>query len=153
MDDEEVSFTLSYRPTGFINWIKSMLGIGVTHWYLTNQRLIEHTEIAGGFNFQDVPIDSITSVEYGQKLSLPLIGVGILLTVFGLVSLMNSPTVGVLLFLFGIALVGYAFYRRQQNLVVHASGGVTLGLRISKGQQVDEFQWYVNAERQKQRIK
>jgi hypothetical protein len=33
---EEVSYSLSHRPTGALNWIKSRLGFGMTHWYVTN---------------------------------------------------------------------------------------------------------------------
>ncbi|WP_254537466.1 hypothetical protein [Halomarina litorea] len=145
--DETVTYTLSHRPTGFTNWVKSQFGIGTTHWYLTDQRLIEYVNVTGGFNFQDLPIENITSVEYGRQLNLLAIGAGAVLMVLGLVSLLSSPGMALLMLLVGAGVVAYAFYRRQQGLVVHASG-VTLSLHISRGEQVDEFLWYVNEQRQ-----
>lgn len=56
---------------------------------------------------------------------------------------------GLLLLVIGVGLVGYAYWQRQQVLAVHASGGVTFSLAISKGHQMDEFLWYLHAERSK----
>jgi len=39
MDDEEISYKIQLRPTGNINRIKSLLGFGVTHWFVTNHRI------------------------------------------------------------------------------------------------------------------
>lgn len=47
--DEEVSYDLRFRPTGLVNWVKSLFGYGVTHWFVTNQRLIRETRVGGGF--------------------------------------------------------------------------------------------------------
>ena len=147
--NEEISFILTHRPTGFSSWLKSMLGIGVTKWYLTDQRLIEHRDTAGGFDFQDMSLDQITSVEYGKQLNLSLIIVSVLLGVVGLMLLLASTAVGFFLLLIGGALGAYVFYGQQQTLAVHGPGSVELALSISRGQRVDDFLWYVHAERQK----
>jgi hypothetical protein len=151
LSDEEISYDLRFRPTGLVNWIKSLLGYGVTHWFVTNQRLIEETRVSGGFLFQDVPHDKISSVEYGTKLSVPVLALGVLLSLGGLVSFLAGAAdgAGLLLLVLGAAIVGYAYWRRQQVLAVHASGGVTFSLAISKGNRMDEFLWYLHAERNK----
>lgn len=151
LDSEEISFQVKFRPTGLWNRIKSLLGYGVTHWFVTNQRLIEETRVGGGFLFKDVAHNKISSIEYGTKVSISTIVVGALFALLGILipTVGDNSGVGFLFLLAGVALVAYAFWRRQQVLAVHASGGVTLQLVISKGQQVDEFLWYLNAERAK----
>jgi hypothetical protein len=150
LQNEEISYSLRFRPTGIVNWIKSLFGFGVTHWFVTNQRLIQETRIGGGFTFKDIPHNRISSVEYGSKVSIPAIVLGIVLTLAGLFLLGQTGQVGFIPILLGLALIGYAYWRRQQVLTVKASGGVSIALAISKGQQVDDFLWYLHAEREKQ---
>ncbi|MFB6132503.1 MAG: hypothetical protein ABEJ44_03755 [Halanaeroarchaeum sp.] len=151
LDSEEISFQVKFRPTGLWNRIKSAMGYGVTHWFVTNQRLIQETRVGGGFLFKDVALGKISSIEYGSKVSIPSIAIGLGLALLGLlIPVVGGQTgVGLIMLLAGLALVVYAYWRRQQVLAVHASGGVTLQLVISKGKQVDEFLWYLNAERSK----
>lgn len=147
-NDEEISYTLSHRPRGVLNWIRSLLGYGVTHWHVTNQRVIEHTKVAGGFNFRDVQMGKVSSIEYGQRLNLILVGLGAFLSLSGLVAMFEEPA-ALLFLLIGLGMVAWAFYRRSQALIIKASGGVTLSLSISQGEKVDEFLWYAHVERQK----
>jgi len=151
LNGEEISYTLRFRPTGVVNWLKSLLGFGVTHWFVTNQRVIEQTRISGGFSFRDVPYDRISSVEYATKLSLSTLAIGIALILAGGGAFFGADagTTPLLISVAGLALVGYAYWRRRQVLTIRASGGVNFTLDIKKGQQVDEFIWYVHAERQK----
>jgi hypothetical protein len=94
-------------------------------------------------------LDQITSVEYGKQLNLSLIIVSVLLGVVGLMLLLASTAVGFFLLLVGGALGAYVFYGQQQTPAVHGPGSVELALSISRGQRVDDFLWYVHAERQK----
>jgi len=156
LDDEEISYSLRFRPTGITNWIKSLLGFGLTYWFVTNKRLIETTKVGGGFTFRDVPHSKISSIKYGTKVSLVSIAIGIILSLTGLVSLIpglailiGSAEFGVVLLIGGLGLIGYAYWRRRQVLAIKASGGVNLALAISKGEQVDDFIWYLHAERNK----
>lgn len=152
-DSEEVSYTLSHRPTGFINWVKSIFGFGVTHWYVTNQRVVEHQRVGGGFRVQDIPLEKVTSVEYGRKMSLPVLILGILIGLLGLAALVPGESgVAALFLVLGGVLVAYAFSRKKQVLAVHGSGGVNLVLNISKGDNVDDVLWYVNTERQRSNV-
>ena len=150
LDDESISYSLRFRPTGLLNWLKSVFGFGVTHWFVTNQRLIQEKRIGGGFTFQDVPHGKISSLEYGSKVSLPIVAIGVLVGLLGLGLTAESPGGGLLVLVVGLLLVGYAYWRQQQVLSVKGSGGVKFTLAISKGQQVDECLWYLHAERQKQ---
>jgi hypothetical protein len=151
LDSEEISYSLQFRPTGLVNWIKSLLGFGVTYWFITNQRVIEQTRVGGGFTFRDVTHEKIASIEYATKVSLPLIALGILLALGGLVSLVQgSAVLGLIMIILGAVLVGYAYWRQRQVLAIEASGGVTFALNISKGRKVDDFIWYLHAERTKQ---
>ena len=149
LDDEEVSYSLRFRPIGVVNWLKSLLGFGVTYWFVTNQRVIETTRVGGGFTFKDVSHDKISSIEYGNKVSLGVIAIGIILGLVGLGILAESAILGISILIVGLGLVGYAYWRQQQVLAVKASGGARLALTISKGQKVDEFIWYLHAERTK----
>lgn len=151
LGSEEISYTLRFRPVGVVNWLKSLFGFGVTHWFVTNQRVIEQTKIGGGFSFRDVPYDKISSVQYASKLSLSTIALGVLLVLGGAGAFLAAdvgaaPLVGLGV---GLLLIGYAYWRRRQVLAIRASGGVSFTLDISKGQQVDDFIWYLHAERQK----
>jgi len=152
LENEEISYSLRFRPVGVTNWLKSLFGFGVTHWFVTNQRVIEETRVGGGFTFRDVPHGKISSVEYASKVSLSTIAVGIVLMLAGVgaVLVADAGAAPLLLSVVGVLLIGYAYWRRRQVLAIKASGGVTLALDISKGQQVDDFLWYLHAERQKQ---
>jgi len=150
LQNEEISYFIRLRPTGFTNWVKSFLGYGVTHWFVTNQRLIQEKRIGGGFTFEDMTHGKISSVKYGTKVSIPAIVFGALLSLFGLGLASESSDAGLVVFLLGALLVGYAYWRQQQVLAVKASGGVSFSMAISKGTQVDEFLWYLHAERSKQ---
>lgn len=153
LNGEEISYTLRFCPTGVINWLKALLGFGVTHWFVTNQRVIEQTKISGGFSFRDVPYDKISSVQYASKLSLSTIALGIALAVAGIGAFLaaDAGTAPLIISVAGVLLIGYAYWRRRQALVIRASGGVTFTLDMKKGKQVDEFIWYLHAERQKQK--
>jgi hypothetical protein len=152
IEGEEISYTLRFRPIGVVNWLKSLLGFGVTHWFVTNQRIIEQTRIGGGFTFRDVPYGKISSVQYASKVSLSTIALGLLLILGGVGAFVGTEigTPSLLPIVGGVLLIGYAYWRRRQVLAIHASGGVSFELDISKGQQVDDFIWYLHAERQKQ---
>ncbi len=149
LDDEEISYSLRFRPTGFVNWLKSRLGYGVTHWFVTNQRVIQETRVSGGFTFKDVPHEKISSIEYGSSVSIPLIVAGAVLGLLGLFAMTQGPGAGFIVLLVALGIIGFAYWRQQQVLAVHASGGVSLALAISKGKQVDEVLWYLHAERNK----
>lgn len=153
IEGEEISYSLQFRPVGIVHWIKSLFGYGLTHWFVTNQRVIQDTKIGGGFAFKDVAHDKISSIEYGTKVSLPVIALGIILALAGLFVLIAEGGVGpLLLMLLGGGIVWYAYYRRKQILRIQASGGTSLGLNISKGDRVDDIVWYLHAERQKQQV-
>lgn len=150
LDSEEISYTLRFRPTGLINWIKSLLGIGVTYWFITNERLIATTRVAGGFNFKEIPHGKISSVEYGTKLQLYQLAVGILLILLGFYGIVIAgESFAPIILIIGLVLTGYVFFNRNQVLSISASGGVDMSLRISQGDQVDEFLSYLHAERDK----
>lgn len=152
LDGEEISYSLRFRPIGIVHWIKSLFGYGVTHWFVTNQRVIQETEIGGGFTFKDVTHDKISSIEYGTKVSLLTIAMGILFGLAGLAYLVAEGGIGGLLIMgVGGLLVWYAYWRRRQVLRIQASGGVNLALNFSKGERVDDIVWYLHAERQKSR--
>lgn len=152
LDGEEISYSLQFRPIGVIHWIKSLFGFGVTHWFVTNQRVIQETEIGGGFTFKDVAHDKISSIEYGTNVSLLTVALGALLVLGGLVWLVVDGGIGALLVsVIGGVFIWYAYWRRRQVLRIQASGGVTLALTFSKGERVDEIVWYLHAERQKQK--
>ncbi|ELY65219.1 hypothetical protein [Natrinema versiforme] len=126
-------------------------GFGVTTWYLTDERLIQQTEVGDGFNFQYIPLEKISSVEYGTKLNLPALILGAIAALIGLSGVLSDASdAGVLFLLAGAACIGYAYYRRRQVLAVSASGSASFSLTISSGDQVDEFLWYIHAEQQKQ---
>lgn len=154
LEGEEVSYTLRFRPVGIVNWLKSLFGFGVTHWFVTNQRVIEQTRIGGGFTFRDVPYDKISSIQYASKVSLSTIALGILLVLGGGGAFIGTDVgaAPLILSVVGVLLIGYAYWRRRQVLAIHASGGVKFALDISKGQQVDDFIWYLHAERQKHTV-
>jgi len=153
LDEEKISYSLRFRPTGIVSLFKSLMGFGVTYWFITDQRLIETTRIGGGFTFKDIPHKKISSVEYGSKVSLSALGIGVLLIIGGL-GLLVVGGVGsgviLILFLIGIILIMLTYWRRRQVLLVKGSGSVEMALRISKGEQVDDFLWYLHAERTKQ---
>lgn len=136
-EDEEIAYSFKHRPTGLIPWLKSLLGYGESHWYVTNDRLIKYDTVAGGFGFQEVPLDNVTSVEYGRKIDLQTLALGIIL----------SPI------LVGILIVLYALFRKPQVLVLHVSGGADLSVEISKGTDIKEILWYLPAQRKIDSIK
>ena len=131
LEGEEVSYSFSHRPSGFLNWLKSLFGYGKSYWNVTSDRLIVYRRMAGGFTFQEVPLDKITSISYGQKLDLQLVALGVITTPI----------------LVGFLLLLYAFLRRPQVLEVHVSGGATLSVIITKGSDVNEFLWYLPTRR------
>lgn len=131
LDEEEVTYSFSHRPTGFLNWLKSLLGYGMSQWYITKGRLIVYRNVAGGFDFREIPLKNVTSVAYGRRLDLQLLAVGILTTPL----------------LVGFLIILYALFQRQQVLEVHVSGGEKLSVIISKGSEIDEFLWYLPAQR------
>ncbi|MFB6178496.1 MAG: hypothetical protein ABEI77_02085 [Halorientalis sp.] len=130
-EDEEVAYSFSHRPTGFMAWLKSLLGFGKSHWYITNERLLVYRRVAGGFGFQEVPLEHIKSTGYGRTLDLWTL-------VFGIV------TIPILI---GFLVILYALFRRPQVLQVHVGGGASLSVEISRGDEIDEFLWYVAAQR------
>lgn len=151
LDEEEVSYSLQFRPIGIVHWIKSLFGFGVTHWFVTNQRVIQETEIGGGFTFKDIAHDKISSIEYGTKISLLTVALGAVLVLGGfLLLVVEGGGVPLLVSLTGGALIWYAYWRRRQVLKVQASGGASIALNISRGDRVDDIVWYLHAERQKQ---
>lgn len=131
LEEEEITYSFSHRPTGFLNWLKSLLGYGLSQWYITNERLIVHHKVAGGFDFREIPLDNITSVEYGRRIDLQLLVLGIVTT----------PVI------IGVLIILYALFKRRQVLEVHVSGGEKISVIISKGSEVDEFLWYLPAQR------
>ena len=60
-DDERIATSVRVRPVGLRAWLLSLFGIGVRHWFVTNQRLIRYYRFWGGFTFQDIPHAKITS--------------------------------------------------------------------------------------------
>jgi hypothetical protein len=152
LENEEISYVLRFRETGLVAWLKSLLGYGVTHWFVTNQRLIQETRIGGGFVFEDIPHGKMSSIGYGTRLPLGALAAGILLSISGFLAaafLDTGGSISALALVAGLGLVAYAYLRRRQVLEVHASGGVSFALNIKKGQQVDELLWYLHAERNK----
>lgn len=136
LEGEEVSYSFIHRPTGFLSWLKSLVGYGDSHWYVTNDRLIVYRRVAGGFEFQEVPLNNITSVKYGRNLDLALLA-------FGIVTI---P------FLIGILIVLYALFHRQQVLELYVSGGADLSVAITSGTDIDEFLWYLPTQRKMSEI-
>ena len=130
-DDEEIAYSFKHRPTGLIPWIKSLLGYGESHWYVTNDRLIKYDKMAGGFGFREVPLDNVTSVEYGRQIDLQTLALGIITT---------PILVGVLIILFAI-------FQRPQVLELHVSGGANLSVEITKGTDIEEILWYLPTQR------
>ncbi|WP_135823776.1 PH domain-containing protein [Halorussus ruber] len=130
-NDEEVAYSFKHRPTGFIPWLKSLFGYGESHWYVTNDRLIKHDKMAGGFGFQEVPLDNITSVEYGRQIDLQTLILGIV-------------TIPILV---GILITLLAIFRKPQVLKLHISGGANLSVEITKGTDIEEILWYLPAQR------
>lgn len=153
--NEEISYSLRFRPTGFVHWIKSLFGFGVTHWFVTNQRLVEQTRIGGGFVFKDIPHGKMSSIEYGSRVPLSVVALGILVGLTSAAILVYGPSdvqqFGAAGILLSAGLIAYAYWRQRQVLRVTASGGVTLALDISKGDNVDDLLWYLHAERNKRR--
>lgn len=131
LDGEEVSYSFTHRPTGLLSWVKSLLGYGENHWYITNERLLVYGRRAGGFHLQEVPLDKIKSIEYGRKINLPLVAVGIL----------------TLPMLVGALVLLYAYFLRPQVLQVHVGSGASLSVELSKGDEIDEFLWYLASQR------
>lgn len=147
LDGESIATGIRVRRTGIIAWIKSLFGIGVTHWFVTNQRLVQDRRFWGGFSFQDIPHKKITSIEYGSKVPLVILGLGILLFFAGLLLGTEVSDIGAVIMILGLIVIAYAFYRRRQVLIVHGSGGTKLSLVITKGVQVDELILYLHAAR------
>lgn len=131
LEGEEVSYSFKHRPTGLISWFKSLLGYGESKWYVTNDRLIKHTKMAGGFGFREVPLNNVTSVEYGRKIDLQTLVLGIITTPI----------------LIGVLIILFAIFRRPQVLELHVSGGSNLAVEISKGTDIQEILWYLPAQR------
>lgn len=131
LEDEEVAYSFSVRPTGLLNWLRSLLGYGRIHWHLTDERLLLHRPVAGGFEFRETPLDHVASVSYGRKLDLWVVALGIL----------------TLPFLVGVLVLLYAWFSRPQALEVDVDGGPGISVSMSRGEQVDEFLWYVASQR------
>lgn len=129
---EEVAYSFKHRPIGLISWLKSLLGYGESHWYVTNERLIKYDEMAGGFGFREVPLENITSVEYGRQIDLRTLALG----------LITTPI------LIGVLIVLFAIFRRPQVLELHVSGGTNLSVEISKGTDIEGILWYLPTQRQ-----
>ncbi len=119
----KVSYSFKRRPNGLIHRVKSLLGYGETHWYVTNQRLLVHGKMAGGFGFREVPLDNVTSVEYGRRIDLRTLALAIL-------------TIPILV---GVLITLLAIYRRTQVLELPVSGGSHLSVEISKGIDIEEI--------------
>lgn len=147
-ENEETSFYIAIRPTGVLERIQATLfDWGRIHWVLTDQRLIEHKRTAGGFEYQDIPLEKIASVEYSRRLNVPVIILGVALALVGLAT-------SEILILLGFVSIGFGFFWRRSTLTVHGpTDGATLAIRISRGRRIQEFLWYVNAERQKREAK
>ena len=128
---EEVAYSFKHRATGLIPWLKSLLGYGESHWYVTNDRLIRHEKMAGGFGFREAPLDNVTSVEYGRQIDLQALALGIITTPI----------------LIGVLIILMAIFRRPQVLELHVSGGSNLSVEISKGTDIEEILWYLPAQR------
>lgn len=128
---EEVSYSFIHRPSGLIPWLKSLLGYGESHWYVTNERLIKYDKIAGGLGFREVPLENITSVEYGRKIDLQALAIGIITTPI----------------LIGFLIILGTLLRRPQVLELHISGGSNLSVEISKGTDIEEILWYLPTQR------
>ena len=131
LKDEEVAYSFKHRPIGLIPWLKSLLGYGESYWYVTNERLIKHDKMAGGFGFREVPLENITSVEYGRQIDLRTLAIG----------LITAPI------LIGVLIILFAIFRRPQVLELHVSGGTNLSVEISKGTDIEEILWYLPTQR------
>lgn len=131
LGDEEVQYSLSYRNTGIIAWLLSILGYGQTHWFVTDQRLLTYSNSAGGFDFQEIALSSISSVEYSRTIDTRLILLGIV-------------TIPILI---GIVILAWALFRTPQQLRVHASGGASISLLLNRGTDIDQILWYLPAQR------
>jgi len=150
LSDEEIAYSLRIRPTGLGNWIKSLFGYGVTHWFVTNQRLIQDERFLGGFAFQDIPHAKVTSVEYGSKVPTTLLALGLLFLLAGAFLGTQVGEAAIAFFFLGMLTIAWAFYQRGQALIVHGSGGTSLSIAITEGKQVDELLLYLHAARNKQ---
>lgn len=128
---EEVAYSFKHRPIGLISWIKSLLGYGESQWYVTNDRLIKHDKMAGGFGFREIPLENVTSVEYGRQIDLQTLVLGVITTPI----------------LIGVLIILFAIFRRPQVLELHVSGGSNLAVEISKGTDIQEILWYLPAQR------
>ncbi|MFC4552538.1 MULTISPECIES: hypothetical protein [Halorussus] len=122
MKGEEIAYSFKHRPTGLIPWLKSLLGYGESHWYVTDDRLIKYDKMAGGFGFREVPLDNITSVEYGRQIDFQALVLGVI-------------TIPILI---GILIILVALFQRPQVLELHVSGGSNLKVEISKGTDIEE---------------
>jgi hypothetical protein len=150
--EEELSYSLSHRPIGLTSWVLSLFGYGKTYWYVTNQRVVEYRRMTGGFHFQDVPIEKISSTSYGRRFNYGLLAVGATLLLLGMGAFLGDlSTVGLVLGALGAIVVAVAYFNRRQVLELRASGGVVLSLTIARGESVDDFLWYINTEREKRR--
>lgn len=107
--------------------------------------MIRGTRVDGGVPFEDSH-EEVGSIEHGSRMSVPLSLVGVLLSLSGVV---RGDDVGrrALALVAGLVLVGYADWRRRQVLRVHGSDGTTLSLTVTKDRRIDEFPWYLRAER------
>jgi len=90
-----------------------------------------YRRVADGFQFREVPLENVTSVEYGRKIDTQLLVLGLITA---------SILVGVLVLL-------YALFRKQQVLEMSVSGGTDLSVVLSRGEEIDEFLWYLPAQR------
>lgn len=41
---EEIAYSFKHRPTGLLPWLKSLLGYGESHWYVTDDRVIKYED-------------------------------------------------------------------------------------------------------------
>lgn len=126
---EEIAYSFKHRPTGLLPWLKSLLGYGESHWYVTDDGVIKYGKMAGGF--RKVPLDNIASVEHGRQIDLRVLALEIV----------------TLPILVGVFIILFAIFRRPQVLELHISGGSNLSVEISKGTDLEEILWYLPAQR------
>lgn len=131
LEGESVAYSFSHRPTGILNWAKSLVGYGTSYWHVTDRRLLVYREGAGGFGFQEVPLAKVTSVSYDRKFDRGLLALGLI-------------TLPILL---GVLVLLYAFLNRKQTLEVFVSGGTHLSVVVTRGSEIDDILWYLPAQR------
>lgn len=153
LDGESVATSVEVRPTGIIGWLKSLFGIGIVHWFVTNHRLIQTRTSWGEFTFNDISHKKIASIGYDKRIPRSTL-VFVLLTIVGTLLLFlilpfAAGEAALLVLLIPVFAVLYALLRRRQVLVVTATGGQELSLVISKGADIDQLILYLHTARTK----